>query len=343
MCCWLLRQAKRLYSEEFAPAFSTPSNIFPGVGYDRSESKALSPATFRKILTAAEKDVDDIRRTYTPGEVPTSAQQMIPFMVLVAARTGINADALWGLERDCLVPHEIDEDCFYCVWDKPRAAKQQKQLHRVDRRRQMGVVELIQFMRRYTEPLALQATPPANRKLFLYFSQNTLLQNRLISSCTSPRLSVRRLKEFRERHRLPFFTLSNIRPSAATLLYLQTGGNLGKVRQFLQHAHFSTTIKYVLNHITEQFNARVIQKAQARMVERMTVIPERRELGVKRLNLPKDQAAKIVQGHFDTGTGTCRDPYNSPQPGEGKGRPVRPSMPALSVPMASGFSMICPW
>jgi integrase len=337
MCCWFLRQAKRLYPEEFDPAFSTPGNIFPGVGNERPASKALAPATFQKILAAAAAAVDHIRKAYTPGDVPTSAHQIIPFMILIAARTGINSDALWDLGRDCLIPHEIDEECFYCVWDKPRAGRQQKQLHRVDRRRQSGVVELIQFVRRYTEPLAQQSGPPANKKLFLYFSENTLLKSRLVSPCTAPRLSYRRLREFRDRHRLPPFTLSNIRPSAATLLYLQTGGNLGKVRQFLQHAHFSTTIRYVLNHISEQFNARVIQNAQARMVERVTVIPERRDAGIKRLNLPKAQTARIIEGRFDTGSGACRDPYDSPQTGEAKGRPCTSFHACFSCPNGLWF------
>ena len=337
MCCWTLRQAKRLYPEEFDPTFSTPSNMFPGVGNERPASKALSPAAFQKILAAAARDVDHIRQGYKPGDVPTNAQQIIPFMILIAARTGINPDALYGLRRDCLIPHEIDEECFYCVWDKPRAGKEQKQLHRVDRRKQMGVVELIQFVRQYTEPLALNADPPANERLFLYFSENTLLKRRLISSCTAPRLSNRRIREFRERHRLPPFTLSNMRPSAATLLYLQTGGNLGKVRQFLQHAHLSTTVRYVLNHITEQFNARVIQKAQARMVERVTVIPQRRDVGIKRLNLPKAQAEKIVDGSFDTGCGACRDPYDSPQTGEDKGRPCTSFHACFSCPNGLWF------
>jgi integrase len=337
MCCWFLRQAKRLYPEEFDPAFSTPANIFPGVGNERPASKALSPTTFQKILAAAAAEVDHIRKAYTPCDVPTSAQQIIPFMIMIAARTGINSDALWGLGRDCLIPHEIDEECLYCVWDKPRAGRQQKQLHRVDRRTQSGVVELIQFVRRYTEPLAQQAGPPANKKLFLYFSENTLLKSRLVSPSTAPRLSSRRLREFRDRHRLPAFTLSNIRPSAATLLYLQTGGNLGKVREFLQHAHFSTTIRYVLSHISEQFNARVIQNAQARMVERVTVIPERRDVGIKRLDLPKAQAAKIVEGRFDTGSGACRDPYDSPQTGEAKGRPCTSFHACFSCPNGLWF------
>jgi hypothetical protein len=126
MCCWLLRQAKRLYPAEFNPAFSTPSNVFHGAGNEQPASKALSPATLQKILGTAAKQVNAIRQAYKPGDVPTSAQQIIPFMILIAARTGINSDALYRLERDCLLPHEIDEEYFYCVWDKPRAGRQQK-------------------------------------------------------------------------------------------------------------------------------------------------------------------------------------------------------------------------
>jgi hypothetical protein len=56
------------------------------------------------------------------------------------------------------------------------------------------------------------------------------------------------------------------------------------------------------------------------MVQRITVIPEKREIGIRRLNLPRAQASKIVAGRFDTSCGACRDPYDSPQPGEEKGR-----------------------
>ncbi|HAX42387.1 MAG TPA: hypothetical protein PLF84_00080 [Bryobacteraceae bacterium] len=337
MCCWFLRQARRLYPEDFDPGFSTPRNLFPGVEKERPLSKALPPKVFQRILAAASKDIDEIRRTYAPGDVPTTARQIIPFMILIAARTGINADALYSLERECLVQHEVDDDCFYLVWDKPRAGKRQRQLHRVDGRQQSGVVELVRFMREYTEPLALKAGPPANAKLFLYQSENTWLKNRLISSCTAPRLSCRRLRQFREWHDLPPFSLSNIRPSAATLLYLRTAGNLGKVRQFLQHAHFSTTIRYVINHVTEEFNARVIEQAQTRMVERMAVIAEEREVGIKHLDLPRAQARKIQQGRYDTACGTCRDPYDSPQANEVKGRPCTSFHACFSCPNALWF------
>ena len=95
------------------------------------------------------------------------------------------------------------------------------------------------------------------------------------------------------------------------------------------------------HNISEQFNARVIQKAQARMVERVTVIPLRREVGIKRLNLPNAQAAKILDGRFDTGCGACRDPYDSPQTGEEKGRPCTSFHACFGCP--NGFLMTCPW
>ena len=40
-----------------------------------------------------------------------------------------------------------------------------------------------------------------------------------------------------------------------------------------------------------------------------------------RLSLSRTQARNIVAGRFDTGSGSCRNPYDSPQPGEEKGRP----------------------
>src|SRR5262249_33396841 len=143
-------------------------NLFAGVDNDHTESRALSLSDFRKILLAAESDIRRIRLQHQPGDVPKSAQHLVPFMVILAARTGINPKALYDLERDCLRQHELDEALFYCTWDKPRAGKPQRQLHRVDRRNQMGVVELIRFLCLFTEPLACTAEPPDSAKLFLY-------------------------------------------------------------------------------------------------------------------------------------------------------------------------------
>ena len=68
MCCCFLRKARRLYPEEFDPSFSTPSNMFPGVLGERSESKALSPGVFQKILTVAEQAIRQDPRSLQAGK-----------------------------------------------------------------------------------------------------------------------------------------------------------------------------------------------------------------------------------------------------------------------------------
>ncbi len=317
-CCFL-RRARRLYPEAFDPTFATPRNLFAGADNDRTESRALGKSEFQKILQAAQKDSRAVMDGHRPGMVPTDPQHLIPFMILLAARTGINPKALHDLERTCLSPHELDEDIFYCTWEKPRAGKQQRQLHRVDRRNQTGVVSLIQFLLRFTEPLLLEATNPVSTKLFLYLHQSGGTR-RILSPSNSSDTFHRHLRSFALRHSLPRFTFANIRPTAATQLYLQTGGNLRKVQQFLQHAHMRTTVNYVLNSITEPFNAHVIQKAQEQMFRRITVIPASRSEGARALGFPEQQTQKIIDGRYDTGCGTCRNPYDSPQPGEEKNR-----------------------
>jgi integrase len=318
-CCCFLRRAQRLYPEGFDQSFSTPRNLFAGADNDRTESRALSRSEFQKLLIAAEKDSRQILDSYQPSAVPTSPQDLIPFMIILAARTGINPKALCDLERTCLSPHELDEDIFYCTWEKPRAGKQQRQLHRVDRRNQMGVVSLIQFLLKFTGPLVSEAATTISAKLFLYLGKSGNA-SRVLSPSTLPDSFHRNFRSFARRHGLPRFTLANVRPTAATQLYLETGGNLRKVQQFLQHAHMRTTVNYVLNSITEPFNARVIQKAQEQMFQRITVIPTSRSEGAKSLGLPKKQTQKIIDGRYDTGCGTCRNPYDSPQTGEEKDR-----------------------
>lgn len=220
-CCYFLRKSRRLYPKEFAEVFSIPRNLFAGSDNDRTESRALTQSDFRKLLAAARADIQRIREIYQPGDVPTGAKHLIPFMVVIAARTGINAQALYGLDRDCLSPHEFDDNLFYCTWDKPRAGKQQKQLHRADHRNQMGVVELIQFLRQFTEPLAAGASRPECTKLFLYLCRIPHhVKSRLVSPGTQGTWVPRHFREFLDRHGLPRCTLASIRPTAATQLYL---------------------------------------------------------------------------------------------------------------------------
>jgi hypothetical protein len=73
------------------------------------------------------------------------------------------------------------------------------------------------------------------------------------------------------------------------------------------------------------------------MLAHVVAIPQKRETGVGRPNLPPAQIRKIVSGRFDTGVGSCRNPYDSPQPGEEKGRPCTSFHACFSCPNGLWF------
>ncbi len=105
------RDAQRAAEFQDNPLFSTPRNLFAGADNDRAESRALWLTDFRKILAAAENDIRRIRETYKPGEVLTSAQHRIPFMVIIAARMNFFCNQLRnGLPRH----HQQIGGCVRC-------------------------------------------------------------------------------------------------------------------------------------------------------------------------------------------------------------------------------------
>ena len=176
----------------------------------RSQRRFHGP-TFRRFWLRRGPDLEN-SGDYKPGNVPTSAQQLIPFMVMIAARTGINTFSLYGLERDCLRPHELDDNLFYCVWDKPRAGKQQKQLHRrsAEPDGRSGTDSV---------PASVHRTPGAGggsggtHKILPLFRQKPSDQKQArLAEYAPERGSRAQLQRVRRPSRLAQFTLASIRP-----------------------------------------------------------------------------------------------------------------------------------
>ncbi len=319
--CLFLRTAKQTFPLEFDASMTIPKNLFAGADSEQTESKALPMEQYKKILDVAKQEVNRIRNAYTAGDYPASTEQIIPFMILLAARCAMNTWSVYELDRNkCLVRHEIIDTLYYCIWHKARANEMQKQAHRKDPATNLGVVELIEFVRKYTEPLLSMAQPHERQKLFLYLYSGPGTRKIICPGGGAQAQFSVQIRKFREKHQFPHFTLFNIRPSAATLLYLETGGNLRKVQHFLQHSRLDTTVRYVLNAVTKRLHTRVIQKAQHNLVRQLTVVPESRATGVAKLGLPQESALKILNGSFDTSSGVCANPFDSPQSGEVKGR-----------------------
>lgn len=314
-----LASARRYFPESFRPDFTIPENCFPGSKLVSIQAKSLSREAFGEILKAASEDCARVEEAYLSGEFSNAFADIVPFMIMIGSLTAMNVQSLCEMRRNCLEPHPLDENAYYLTWTKRRsAAGKQQQLHFEKRN---GVIALIRFVLRYTEPLVACAAEQDRDKLFLYrgVSFNGADLGALVAEGSKLNLQI---DKFIQRHRLPFFRLIQLRPTAGTMLYLETGGNIKKVQTFLGHKYLETANSYIAKETVRPYHNKIIRTAQAKMVKCVTVIPKEAQVAVEELHdmLPEEHRLKVADGTFSTGFSRCSDPYNSPQEGQTKGK-----------------------
>lgn len=334
----LLKAARSLYPSAFRPDFDIPDRFFTNIKHQKQSSRALAEEDLQRLLAAAEKEVSEIINNYHEGDVPEGLTTLIPFMILIAARTAINPESLYKIRRDCLKPHIIDRNAFHVVWTKGRSKTGiQQQLHYVDLRGK-GVIELLKFLIHYTQPLVNQAQEYDRELLFLYRYSNLTMQG--VAVAKRPEKNNKVLRAFCRRNGLPEISMVQLRPSAATHLYIKTGGRLRKVQLLLGHAYMSTTQKYVGDTLVQSLHNNSMRAAQEELVVRVTtVIPKGAKQALVELTgeLSPEQLEQIAGGEYDTGICKCRNPFDSPQPGQQKGKCCTLFLACLTCPNALFF------
>jgi hypothetical protein len=84
-----------------SPEFYAPKAHLPVLSPAYRDDDGLRPDILQRILAAALKETSVVKRV-------SELRDLAPFGVLLAILTGINADSLYGLERECLVPADGD-------------------------------------------------------------------------------------------------------------------------------------------------------------------------------------------------------------------------------------------
>lgn len=334
----LLKATRAMYPDALRPDFDIPIYAVSKTVSRGNDNRILSEEILQRVSDAAWKEVNEIRKAYRDGDVPEGLAPLIPFMILIGLKTAINPLSLYYIGRDCLKPHVIDSAAFHVVWSKRRSkAGIQRQLHRVDPQGR-GVIELLRFLIVYTEPLVAQARELERGMLFLY--RYAAGHGRWAVVAVPHRSITREMRNFCERNNLPAITIAQLRPSTATYFYMKTGGKLRKVQLLLGHVNMHVTERYIGNSLVRRLHDNVIRTAQNAMMTRVaTVIPKEAERALIDLagELPPEQREKIADGLYDTGLGKCRNPYDSPQPGQHKGKCCSLFLACLSCPNAMFF------
>lgn len=262
--------------------------------------------------------------------VPNSDKNLLPILILLYIKTGINVSSIHTLKRDCLSDHPLPVSLKTLSFVKPRSGVAANKELSFPSKQEDGVIELINFLISYTEPLVELASSEEREYLFLYKHGLQVNSAHYDSFCANG------LKPFIARNDLPSFSLNQIRSTVASLLYLQTK-DIFRVQRLLNHSDVRTTIEYIRGPVVQALHNKQISKGIETLFETITgsdpitsditvfnqssaeVVSEK----ISSMEISESTGKKILEGGCNTFIGKCKDPYNSPQPGEIKGKPCK--------------------
>jgi hypothetical protein len=286
----------------------------------RSEpGRALPDAQWQRLLMTARREAAEAMAGYRPGEVPLGGIDLVPFVILVGAYTGANPIPLLTMHRGGWRPEPVLDGYWRLTWRKDRAAGHEEQslVFAGTAEGGMGVIELLDFVRRWTDPLVERTAQSCRNDLWLYQRET---RRPAQSAAWAPKSFIfNHVLKWTRAHGLRV-TLQELRTNAALTL-LRSGRSLIHVQSFLQHRDLRTTWLYLRSEVLRPGFNRTIAAAQARIVG--LVLPQPRTQAAEEVPAPKAVRAKLASGEWDLGTCACLDPYHSPVPGETSGRRCR--------------------
>lgn len=213
---------------------------------------------------------------------------LAPFFLAIAIQTAANPEALRNIQRDCLVPHPLDEHRVIIDWIKARTGPrlQKAQRRSFDRRRRYAAPNLVEKMLALTEPIIATAPPGEQDRLFLTRSifkehaRRTLRSRTAVIEHSNLRRAIlrfikranRRIGEWNAAHpdnkreKIASFTPALFRGSVATEHYLASGGDILVAQSLLNHASAATTETYLKGDETTRFQRQTIARLQEMMI-----------------------------------------------------------------------------
>jgi hypothetical protein len=246
-----------------------------------------------------------------------SSDDLIPFILLIAKRTGRNESSILNLTRDCI--KMIGGRTFLCYEKARGAAKLYKKA--VDDDGPYSTAQLIQNLLKITRPLVQFADPTQQHFLFLSLT----MQSRTTHvKCLDPAYIKYQMNRdggwcdqwtLVNRNNLPFrISLRRLRVTYLTERYKRTG-QLSNVSRDAAHSFGNTINGYVNNDATKHLHEIAIEAGiqAARSVSKPTVLTVELEAAAASvLHVEESIAQSILHGNQDVFFSSCRDFYNRP-------------------------------
>lgn len=248
------------------------------------------------------------------------SEDLIPFFILLAKRTGRNESSILTLKRDCL--REIDGK-FYMIYRKLRSAdKEFRKLIKDDG--PYSAVALIRQLLELTAPFVKHAPEAERDRLFLgmtIFTRSPVPMVKAIDpsyfkfqmNCDGGWCDRNKLKDASCKR----FQISSVRLRVTYLSrkYIQHG-QLSKVSNDAVHSLTDTTVGYIANastkHIHDQTVRDGINDAIASVYKPIVLPTNDPVAGSNELSIPAEKVRAILNGEMDVLFNACKDVFNRP-------------------------------
>jgi integrase len=235
-CLELLQQLK---PKAVHPTFVIPYAQLP-VSYSSYRGEVITEARLKQIMAHCVREVEET--------TVLSRTSIIPFLVLFCLRTGMNVDSVMNLPRDCTVATGAGHTVY---WQKNRS---RGAMHDYYGPADWGAVEIIHALLRMHD----------NPFVFSYGNGRAKPLGQMSHE----------VRAWCRKNEIAEFTLKEIRPSKATLIYQESGGKVSEVQRFLHHANLNTTIIYLSENVIRPINEKVLAAGQDALLERWGIPTE---------------------------------------------------------------------
>jgi len=292
-----------------------PIIAFRNLEYNSKQSKPYSRAERKRIVSACTKEIIEIKMN---GLHKDRLGMHIPYILLIALRTGINAQPLLDLHLDSLKSSVLDGRTSLSICKNRGYSSQnidvsETEVSNVELTKR--VVSLFKEVQALTESLRLNASEELSQDLWLIRDKIDSTKTLSVKFTSSVYTAI---KAFAISHNLrsdqgePLnLNLRRMRPTFAHALLRINGGDLRDLQRRLNHKNITTTMGY-LDPEQDEFKSSFKHQGLVMQLWVKGVAGISETEIAEKLNITIDEAKKVISGANSMLVGSCKNPLDSP-------------------------------
>lgn len=250
----------------------------------------------------------------------TTLGMLTPFILFFSFLSGANTMPILTMRRDCIKQHVSIRNVEFLVLQKARSGNASYKI-----KHSPQCISIVERVLEITKDLALEADSYVKDYLWLYRGHDDKIKHIGMDMSNSTERILGALRDFVKEHdirdengTLVRLNFSRLRATFATKIFMETKGDIVKLKNLLNHVWINTTLDYVSSAGMKDMHedaAHALAKHEKKMRGQVVI----GDIAVE-LSISRKEADEILSGVYNTGLGKCRNPFDSPLIGQEKGK-----------------------